>query len=224
MRAGGAVARGISGVPVWCNKEAEASLVAGRSAAHGPCREPHPSPVSGGRRADPLSHRQMRILSVGIVGWPGTSDHVGPVGLHRPPRPCDAQDPGGGRSEHVLRGDRRHVVTADTCPSATAVPPRRCVCRDRGPARRVWPERDPPRPVGRCPATLRPLGLRRRAGAGGGADARLTRWCVARGGGAARCAGRRCGPGGATRHAASPVRAAPDRRPAGRRPRAVPVR
>ena len=25
---------------VWCNKEAEASLVAGRSAAHGPCREP----------------------------------------------------------------------------------------------------------------------------------------------------------------------------------------
>ena len=35
-------------VPVWCNKEAEASLVAGRSAAHGPCREPHPSPVSGG--------------------------------------------------------------------------------------------------------------------------------------------------------------------------------
>ena len=31
-----------------------------------------PSPVSGGRRADPLSHRQMRILSGGIVGWPRT--------------------------------------------------------------------------------------------------------------------------------------------------------
>ena len=31
-----------------------------------------PSPVSGGRRADPLSHRQMRILSVGLVGWPRT--------------------------------------------------------------------------------------------------------------------------------------------------------
>ena len=59
-------------------------MVAGRSAAHGPCREPHPSPVSGGRRADPLSHRQMRILSVGIVGWPGTSDHVGPVRLEFP--------------------------------------------------------------------------------------------------------------------------------------------
>ena len=52
----------------------------------------------------------------------------------------------------------------------------------------------------------------------------LTRWCVARGGGAARCAARRCGSGGAARHAASPVRAAPDRRQAGRRPRAVPAR
>ena len=57
---------------VWCNKAAEARLVAGRSAAHGPCREPHPSPVSGGRRAAPLSHRQMRILSIGLVGWPRT--------------------------------------------------------------------------------------------------------------------------------------------------------
>ena len=46
--------------------------------------------------------------------------------------------------------------------------------------------------------------------------AALMRWFVARGGGAARCAGRRCGPGGAARHGASPVRAAPDRRPVGR--------
>ena len=52
----------------------------------------------------------------------------------------------------------------------------------------------------------------------------LTRWCVARGGGAARCAGRRCGPGGAARHAVSPVRAAPGTPRAGRRPRAVPAR
>ena len=52
----------------------------------------------------------------------------------------------------------------------------------------------------------------------------LTRWCVARGEGAARCAGRRCGPGGAARHAVSPVRAVPDRRRVGRRPRAVPAR
>ena len=50
--------------------------------------------------------------------------------------------------------------------------------------------------------------------------ARLTRWCVARGGGAARGAGWP----GARAHWASPVRAAPDRRPADPRPRAVPVR
>ena len=65
-----------------------------------------------------------------------------------------------------------------------------------------------------CPAPSRPMSPPRA----------LTRWCVARGGGVARCAGRRCGPGGAARHAVSPVRAAPDRRPAGRRPRAVPAR
>ena len=58
--------------PVWCNKEAEARVVAGRSAAHVPCRDLHPSPVSGGPRADPLSHRQMMILSRGLVGWPRT--------------------------------------------------------------------------------------------------------------------------------------------------------
>ena len=46
-------------------------LLAGRPLM-APCREPHPSPVSGGRRAAPLSHRQMRILSVGLVGWPRT--------------------------------------------------------------------------------------------------------------------------------------------------------
>ena len=52
----------------------------------------------------------------------------------------------------------------------------------------------------------------------------LRRWCAARGGEAVWCAGRRCRLGGAARHAASPVRAAPDRRQAGPRPRAVPVR
>ena len=50
----------------------------------------------------------------------------------------------------------------------------------------------------------------------------LTRWCVARGEGAARCAGRPCRSVG--RHAASPVRAAPDTPRAGRRPRGVPAR
>ena len=70
----------------------------------------------------------------------------------------------------------------------------------------------------KCPLSTRrsrAWGERRRA---------LTRWCVARGEGAAPCTGRRCGPGGAARHAASPVRAAPDRRPAGRQRRAVPAR
>ena len=50
----------------------------------------------------------------------------------------------------------------------------------------------------------------------------LTRWCVVRGGGAARCAGRRCRPG--ARACGAPAPAAPDTRRAGRRPRAVPVR
>ena len=50
----------------------------------------------------------------------------------------------------------------------------------------------------------------------------LTRCRVVRGGGAARCAGRRCRPGARARGAPAP--AAPDTRRAGRRPRAVPVR
>ena len=50
----------------------------------------------------------------------------------------------------------------------------------------------------------------------------LTRWCVARGGGAARCAGRRCRSGARARGASAP--AAPNTRQAGPRRRAVPVR
>ena len=50
----------------------------------------------------------------------------------------------------------------------------------------------------------------------------LTRWCVARGEGAARCAGRPCR--SAARQAVSPVRAAPDTPRAGPRRRAVPAR
>ena len=83
---------------------------------------------------------------------------------------------------------------------------------DRDTAR--LPATSPGRPRG-CPR-LKPSGVAPRGAA-------LRRWCVARGGGAARCAGRRCGPGGAARHAASPVRAAPDRRPVGRQPRGVPA-
>ena len=81
-------------------------------------------------------------------------------------------------------------------------------------------------PGGARISSARPAGCRVSSPrlARGPARRALTRWCVARGEGAARCAGRRCGPGGAARHAASPGRAAPDRRPAGRRPRAVPAR
>ena len=114
--------------------------------------------------------------------------------------------------------------------------------RFRGPHRRPWPSppsrsrrsgapggretrRPRQRPGGRSrfrdvPADAR-VSRRRVCDTGGRA---LTRWCVARGEGAARCAGRRCGPGGPARHAASPVRAAPDTPRAGPRPRAVPVR
>ena len=48
--------------PVWCNKAAEASLVAGRSAAHGPCREPHPS--TGGASRIPNSLGRIRPTCV----------------------------------------------------------------------------------------------------------------------------------------------------------------
>ena len=51
----------------------------------------------------------------------------------------------------------------------------------------------------------------------------LTRCCVGRGGGVMRCAGRRGRPCGAADGLAPPAPAAPDRRPAGLRRRAVPA-
>ena len=51
--------------PVWCNKAAEASLVAGRSAAHGPCREP--PPVAGVRR--PACRPALASVDEDPVGW-----------------------------------------------------------------------------------------------------------------------------------------------------------
>ena len=80
------------------------------------------------------------------------------------------------------------------------------------------PVREPRRTDGRCPAPSAPWP---RAVAGGGA---LMRSCVARGGGPGRCAGRRDRPRGAAPGLAPPAPAAPDRRPAGRRRRAVPAR
>ena len=52
----------------------------------------------------------------------------------------------------------------------------------------------------------------------------LTRWCVARGGGVRRGAGRLCRPCGAADGMAPPAPAAPDRRRVGPRRRAVPAR
>ena len=52
----------------------------------------------------------------------------------------------------------------------------------------------------------------------------LTRWCVARGGGVRRGAGRLCRPCGAADGLAPPAPAAPDRRRVGPRRRAVPAR
>ena len=49
-----------------------------------------------------------------LLGCLGTSDHFRLVGVHRPLQSDEASDPGCGRSEHVLRGDRFEVVTAGT--------------------------------------------------------------------------------------------------------------
>ena len=73
--------------------------------------------------------------------------------------------------------------------------------------------------VRRPPSPLRPAAA---SWCQGGAPCVLTRWCVARGGGARRCADRSYRSGGTG--AASPVRGAPDRRPTGPRHRAVPAR
>ena len=75
--------------------------------------------------------------------------------------------------------------------------------------------------TGSVPTTAAPQVRSRELMPGGGA---LMRWCVARGGGPARGAGRRCRPRGAANGLAPPAPAAPDRRRVGRRPRAVPAR
>ena len=120
-----------------------------------------------------------------------------------------------------LVGDFRHAPAAgpwaSSCSAALARPVAACatiagrfvsVARARAAAHR--------RAVsGHC----RP---RPRAGAGGPCP--LTRCRVVRGGGVMRCAGRRGRPCGAADGLAPPAPAAPDRRPAGLRRRAVPAR
>ena len=75
--------------------------------------------TASGRRQAPrnVTSSLDAARELGIVGWPGTSDHVGPVAFIGP-RPCDAQDRGGGRSEHALRGDRRNADRAPFSVSA----------------------------------------------------------------------------------------------------------
>ena len=93
-------------------------------------------------------------------------------------------------------------------------PPSCHVCHDRWPARTVgWT-----RPAAHRQAVSGPRLPAR------GVPRALTRWCVARGGGAGRCAGWQGRPGGAAGWLAPPAPAAPDRRPAGLRRRAVPAR
>ena len=102
-----------------------------------------------------------------------------------------------------------HDEPSRACPwPAASVPPRRRVCRDRGPARRVaWARvAGHRRAVSGDPRAPGPAAASRCRGAGRAPYAVVRR---TRRRGLARCAGRRCGPGGAARHAASPVRARP---------------
>ena len=95
-------------------------------------------------------------------------------------------------------------------------PPRRHVCRDRWLARTVGLDAIPGAQTGGGPAPATPPpDPQGRA---------LTRCRVVRGGGVMRSAGRRDWPCGAADGPAPPAPAVPDRRPAGRRRRAVPAR
>ena len=94
-------------------------------------------------------------------------------------------------------------------------PPRCHVCHDRWPARTLGLDATCGAQTGGVrPPAARLAGVRRA----------LTRWCVARGEGAGRCAGWQGRPGGAAGGLAPPAPVAPDRRPVGPRRRAVPAR
>ena len=190
--------------------------------------------ASGLRRADDIDYFHGRSRADQVAGG-GAAAVVKETGRHAgrltggAPGPSRVETPVGSvsrRGRCVGGRDtrwRRPAWLADA-------PPWRCG-RLSGAGSRMWygggvARRGPP--VGLAVRGSRPPGLRAAACpprlARGPARRALTRWCAARGGEAVWCAGRRCRLGGAACHAASPVRAAPDRRPAGRRPRAVPVR
>ena len=77
--------------------------------------------MSGGRRADPLSHRQMRILSVGLVGWPRTD--------------VWSAASGGAETSSQFRDDRRRAPFSP--PSAT-ITGERARFRPLAPPVAVW--------------------------------------------------------------------------------------
>ena len=124
-----------------------------------------------------------------------------------------------GLSGERTASQRGASVGPGACVWGRVDPSRRRVCRDRGPLRTclAWARAAAHRRAvsGHCrpPAACRCRG--RRA---------LTRWCVARGGGAGRCAGRRGRSCGAADGLAPPAPAARDRRRAGLQRRAVPAR
>ena len=193
----------------------------------------------------------QRCLNLGFSERIGNSRRTGgEIGRIRPTkvfeRAGESRMTPGARSEdpdvsYVVLRDRAFAVTGGTGVTGRR-PTRRPRARGNPSARRSDRRTSLPDHAARCMARHeRPAGHRRhravwlhrlRVAHSLPASARavvgrvgraLRRWCVARGGGAARCAGRRCRPRGAARPAASPVRAVPDRRPTGRRPRAIPA-
>ena len=123
----------------------------------------------------------LHVLVLTVAGWVNRPPEDQLAYLREEQRSLRASWPGGS-------------VGPGACPwlAASARPVAACAAT-AGPARRVaWARVAAHRRA--VSGDPRPLGPQRRAGAGG-PDARLTRWCVARGGGAARCARRPCGPG-----------------------------
>ena len=152
---------------------------------------------------------------------PSSSRAARPPGM-RPLAATVRRRPAGGCGSAPASGIQPSGMHPQPGPGRARVRRRRPAPSPRVPRSRaasyLWPVREPRRPGGRCPANCRP---RPRAGAGG--PRALTRCRVVRGGGVMRCAGRRRRPCGAADGLVPPAPAAPDRRRAGPRRRAVPA-
>ena len=167
-------------------------------------RQPHDlvfGPYPRKRPTETRTRRSLPAAACGRFDW-NTDEVVGRPDLSR----------SGSEAVPGTRGAGRRVRVF-----GRVGPPRRRVCRDRGPLRtcvaraRAAAHRRAVSGHCRPPAACRCRWSRT-----------LTRCRVARGGGPARCAGRRCRPGALA--CGVPAPAAPDRRRAGPRPRAVPAR